>query len=115
MYRKLAPGSWWKTVDVDEYRDLYFEQLETLDPNKTVEELVELAGEKTPVLLCFEGPRPGSEWCHRGMIAAWLKDTLDMDVFELDMEPLGAGWSHPKLPPQYRIPNVSELSAIIEH
>lgn len=110
VHRKLAPGSWWKSVDVEEYRNLYFRQLSNLDPKQTVEELMALAGEKEPVLLCFEDPKPGNDWCHRGFVATWLYDELEIEIFELGMEQFGCGHSHPKLPPQYRIPNVLELS-----
>lgn len=34
--RELAPGEWFKSVDVDEYRRRYLDQLARLDPGETV-------------------------------------------------------------------------------
>ncbi len=102
IYRALAPGPWFMSVDQDEYRRLYFEILGKLDPHKVVGDLARIADGKTPALLCFEGPRPGKNWCHRGLISAWLYDRLGLEVFEWGQEKEGCGWSHPKLPPAFR-------------
>ena len=45
----------------------------------------------------LRAPTTGDNWCHRGLVAAWLKDTLALDVFEVGQEAEGAGWAHPKL------------------
>ncbi|WP_293857319.1 hypothetical protein [uncultured Alsobacter sp.] len=102
MYRTLAPGDWFKSVDVEEYRRRYFQGLDQLNPRQVVAEIAEVARGWTPVLCCYEAPRDRANWCHRGYISAWLKDQLDMDVFEVGLEKDGAGWAHPKLPREHR-------------
>jgi hypothetical protein len=97
MYRKLAPGPWFNTVEPIEYQRRYFAQLDTLDPQTAANELVALAGGKTPALLCFEREPPDEAWCHRGLVSAWLQDTLGRLVPEVGHDASGVGWSHPKL------------------
>lgn len=78
------------------------EILGNLNPQKVVDDIITLAGEKTPVLLCFESPAHSGKWCHRGLTAAWLQQTLGLCVFEYGHEAEGCGWRHPKLPPEFR-------------
>jgi hypothetical protein len=35
------------------------------------------------VLACWEPPEAHTPWCHRGLVSAWFKDTLGIDVPEL--------------------------------
>ena len=98
LYRKLAPGPWFNSVDTLEYRRRYFAQLEKLDPVATVAELADLACNQQPALLCFERAPPDPSWCHRALVSAWLYDTLGILVLEYGHEADGAGWMHPKLP-----------------
>ena len=98
MYKALAPGPWFNRVSAVEYRDLYMDQLVQLDPQKVLSDLQALSGGRIPALLCFEKPTDFDAWCHRGFVSAWLKDTLDLDVFEFGLEDRGSGWRHPKLP-----------------
>lgn len=88
MYRKLAPGPWFSSVDVETYGRLYqTEVLDLLDPHQVAAELQALAGGRIPVLLCFE--RAGtSTWCHRALAAAWLAEGLGVPVPELGYEHL---------------------------
>jgi hypothetical protein len=102
MYRPLAPGSYFKSVPVPEYRERYMADLAKLDPARVLAELDALADGRKPALLCFEPPDPDSHWCHRGYVSAWLADTLGLEVFEVGQEAHGCGWAHPKLPPEYR-------------
>ena len=102
MYRPLMPGAWFRSVTPEEFHKLYMAQLVDLSPERVLTELNTLAAGKAPCLLCFEPPPPDDRWCHRGLVAGWLKDTLDLDVIEYGFEPEGAGWSHPKLPPFLR-------------
>lgn len=102
-YTKLNPGPWFNSVTNDRYLELYnAEILAPLDPATVVRELHDMSDGKIPVLLCWEPSTPGEKWCHRGIVAAWLKDNLDMDVYEVGQEKDGAGWSHPKLHPSFR-------------
>jgi hypothetical protein len=104
-YQKLNPGGWFNSVPPERYRELYYaEVLNPLHPKHVVSELIAIAEGKIPALLCWEPPTPGDKWCHRGLVAAWLKDTIDMDVFEVGQEAEGAGRSHPKLHPSFRKP-----------
>ncbi|NOT70626.1 MAG: hypothetical protein HOP09_04845 [Hyphomicrobium sp.] len=102
-YSKLNPGSWFNSVSPVRYKELYFyEILRPLDPNQVVAELLAMADGKAPALLCWEAPTPGPAWCHRGLVSAWLHDTLGLEVFEVGQEHQGAGWRHPKLAPELR-------------
>jgi hypothetical protein len=88
MYRRLAPGPWFSSVDVETYARLYqAEVLDRLDPHQVAAELHELAGGRVPVLLCFE--RAGTPtWCHRALCAAWLAEGLGVPVPEFGYERL---------------------------
>jgi hypothetical protein len=102
-YSKLNPGPWFNRAAPERYLALYTAEILTpLDPQTVVNDLVRLAEGKIPTLLCWEPSTPGEKWCHRGIVSAWLKDTLDLDVFEVGQEQEGCGWSHPKLPPLFR-------------
>jgi hypothetical protein len=83
-YPALNPGPWFNSVNEERYKELYFaEVLGPLNPSRTVEELMALAGGKIPVLLCWEPATPRPEWCHRGFVSAWLHDTLGLEVYEV--------------------------------
>ena len=87
LYRKLAPGPWFNSVDVQTYVRLYAEILAPLDPHQVAAELHDLAGGRIPVLLCFE--RAGtSTFCHRSLAAAWLAEGLGVPVPEFGYEGL---------------------------
>lgn len=85
VYKPLAPGPWFNSVDERRYRELYFEQLSQLDPRTVVQELEALAGRGVePVLLCYERPPfTAANWCHRRMVSEWLARELGIDVPEL--------------------------------
>ena len=102
-YRALAPGAWFKTVGDDEFRNLYMAQLTRLDPEQVLRDVAALADGQPVALLCHEKPPPDARWCHRGLVSAWLKDQLGIDVPEFGHE--GCGWGHCKLPPQWRTAN----------
>ena len=111
MYRALAPGTWFSSVDEGEYRLRYQAILAALDPRKVAADLVELAEGRIPALLCFEGPPPDLRWCHRGLVSAWFADTIGLLVPEFGHEGEGIGWSHPKLPTSMRM--VDELPVLL--
>jgi hypothetical protein len=98
----LAPGPWFNSVEPEEYRRRYLAQLARLDPHEVLSDLLELAGECVPVMVCFEPPQAGSKWCHRGLISAWFGDEIGLEVFEYGLWHEGAGWRHPKLHPSFR-------------
>lgn len=85
VYKPLAPGAWFNSVEERRYRELYFRQLAALDPATVVKQLEELAGGHEPVLLCWERPldiAAGRTFCHRHMVAEWLQDRLGLVVSE---------------------------------
>lgn len=91
IFKKLAPGPWFNSAPLDEYKRLYFsEVLERLDPLQTWETLHDMAGGAEPVLMCYEkllpagvkGHVPG-EFCHRRMVAEWFASTLGHVVEEI--------------------------------
>ncbi len=101
-YTKLNPGALFNSVTPDRYLELYnAEILAPLDPTKVVEELRDMAGDRIPVLLCWEPAAPGEQWCHRSIVSAWLYDHLGLEVYEYGQEKEGFGWSHPKLHPTW--------------
>lgn len=102
MYRKLAPGPWFRSVDAERFRDLYCEQLAELNPRNVLEEIACLAEGRIPALLCFEPPPPDPRWCHRALLSVWLEETCDIGVSEYGFESRGSGWAHPKLSPILR-------------
>ena len=103
MYRALAPGDWFRAVDEKTFVERYMAQLAGLDADQVLHELARLADGNIPALLCFERSPPDTAWCHRGLVAGWLKDTTNLDIFELGAEQAGAGWSHPKVPQGVRV------------
>ncbi|MDP3761519.1 MAG: DUF488 family protein [Ramlibacter sp.] len=85
IYRPLAPGPWFNSVDERRYRELYLRQLAQLDARAVVEELEALAGAGVePVLLCYERPPfTATNWCHRRMVSEWFGRELGVDVPEV--------------------------------
>jgi hypothetical protein len=98
MYRALAPGDWFRAADEKTFVERYMAQLANLDTDQVLHDLARLADGNIPALLCFERSPPDTARCHRGLVAGWLKDTANLDIFELGAEQAGSGWSHPKLP-----------------
>jgi hypothetical protein len=76
--------------------------LKPLSPQRVVEELVQIADGEIPVLLCWEKPILGQEWCHRGLVSAWLFGNLGLKICEYGLETFGFGWQHPMLHPSVR-------------
>jgi hypothetical protein len=97
VYRKLAPGEWFNSVEIDEYLERFHaEILAPLDPKAVWDELHRLAGGVEPVLLCWEKPpvaaseMPGHDFCHRRIVAQWLEEKLNVTVAEHDPKlPIG--------------------------
>jgi hypothetical protein len=95
VFKPLAPGPWFNSVDRARYVELYAaEVLERLDARATFERLHELAAGAEPVLLCWEKPSDPGAWCHRALVAQWFGERLGVDVPELGHE----GAPHPLAP-----------------
>jgi Active DUF488-N3 subclade len=85
VYRALAPGPWFKSVDKPEYRRRYASQLSALDPHTVWRDLHALAGDHEPVLLCWEHKADlaaGRTFCHRRIVADWLAQAIGESVDE---------------------------------
>lgn len=85
VFYPLAPGKWFNDVPRAEYERRYYAQLSALDPFETVNRLHALAGDAEPVLLCWEKKcdcNAGTHWCHRHMVAKWLRETMQMTIIE---------------------------------
>jgi hypothetical protein len=77
VYRPLAPGRWFNSVEIEEYRELYAKILAGLDPQRTWDELHVLAEPHEPILCCWEVPPFTEEtWCHRRQAAEWFEEHL---------------------------------------
>lgn len=80
-YKKLAPSyDIWKqyqdTKDFKRYTERYYNEiLSKLHPEEVINELGDDA-----VLLCYEKP---FDFCHRRLVAKWLKDNLNYEVKEI--------------------------------
>lgn len=99
VYRQLAPGKWFSSVDPETYRRLYFDEvLGRLNPKQVVTELTAMAeGNPTLALLCWETAFD-KKYCHRAYVSQWLHDKLGLEVVEYETPNAGFGKSHPKLP-----------------
>jgi hypothetical protein len=85
VYRALAPGPWFKSVDEAEYRRRYGVALAALDPPIVWDDLHALANGAEPVLLCWERKADlaaGRTFCHRRIVAAWLEAEFGVAVDE---------------------------------
>jgi hypothetical protein len=102
IMRDLAPGPWFNSLSPDEYHRRFMAQLKALDAKAIVSKFVALSSGRDVALLCYEAPNDPGAWCHRGQVAGWLKDELEIDVFEFGLERAGCGWLHPKLLPQFQ-------------
>lgn len=84
IYKPLAPGPWFNSVELPEYRKLYFAQLATLSAEKVLQDLHVMANGAEPVLLCYEKPPfTKTNWCHRRMAAEWFQQQLGIQVDEM--------------------------------
>jgi hypothetical protein len=90
VYRTLAPGPWFHSVEAGEFIKRYNAILNALDPRAVMDDIARLAGGRTPVLCCFEATDDiiaGSCWCHRSLAAHWLHKTLGVTVLEFGAPP----------------------------
>jgi hypothetical protein len=89
-FRTLEPGLW-LDAPPDEFCRRYEQQLAALEASQVVARILEIAGDRTPVLCCYEPPDPSAAWCHRSLISAWLHDELGLEVCEYG-QGCGHGW-----------------------
>lgn len=79
----LAPASEIIHYPEDVYTPIYKDQLKKLSPEGIVENINSLAHGKNCILLCYEKP---GEFCHRRIVAKWLKHYLNIEVEEYPIE-----------------------------
>lgn len=91
IFKALAPGPWFNSVSKEEYIERFENEiLRPLDPVRVFKQLVALAGEAEPVLLCWEKPPldgldgPGDNFCHRRLVARWFEQFMPIEVPELE-------------------------------
>ena len=83
-YLKLAPSAellqhWKKFHDEKVYNNVFGHYLMTLNPNEIISELTQMSKGKDIVLLCYEK----ETFCHRQIVARWLKWAINKEVIEL--------------------------------
>ena len=85
-YKRLAPKysffSVWKETQDNEYyiKHFYEEVLSKLTPKQVIDDIVvKLPQETTFALVCYEAP---NKFCHRHLVAEWLKTDGDIEVEE---------------------------------
>lgn len=83
-YRPLTPGNYLNAPPA-EYLARYGAQLAALDPAEVVQQLEAIAGDRTPVLCCFEtiAKITAGARCHRHLVACWLEQNLGIEVDEV--------------------------------
>lgn len=83
IYRALVPTGPMLKMEYDRYRQLYFDILGKLDPQRVHDEMHELAGGADPILLCWEDISLPGKWCHRRLVAEWFGHHLGINVQEI--------------------------------
>ena len=78
-FSALAPSAsllrWWRASDKNKQCEASFSEMYTtevlqwLNPHATARRIKQIAGDKSPVLICFE--KEG--FCHRHLVARWFK------------------------------------------
>jgi len=108
-FKKLAPGLWFNSVGLAEYLERYNAILAGLDPKLTWYEIKAIAGDKTPVLCCYESApsiQAGTTYCHRHMAAQWLEQTMGITIQEIGAPDNFDRWAMARkegiTPPSYR-------------
>lgn len=84
LYRALAPTRDMLKMPIETYRPKFFNDiLGKLDPDQVLKDLEAKSEDGLAVLLCFEKP-PFTDinFCHRHMVADWLKDMRGIEVLE---------------------------------
>lgn len=83
--RALAPGNEaWNTKTRKEFEAAYLAQLEEIGAAAILSDLERIAGNHACVLLCWEKLANPDEWCHRRMLAAYIKREAGIVVPELE-------------------------------
>jgi hypothetical protein len=84
----LAPDRSSFHLEREPFTVVYLEKLDALGLETVLAAIRQASGGADCVLLCFEDLSDPAQWCHRTMLAAWLKERAGIEVEEL---PEGAG------------------------
>jgi hypothetical protein len=74
--------------ELQEFKAMYFRKLDKMGTARVaqiireLQQQAELSGQEL-VLLCFEDVRDPEDWCHRTMLAEWLKENIGWEIKEL--------------------------------
>jgi len=84
----LAPKGYMLNMDIERFKDAYFEKLDALGSEKVFDIVSRLdkraqAEGKELVLLCYEDVRIPDDWCHRTMFAEWWAINVGEQIAEL--------------------------------
>lgn len=79
-FRKLNPEREWMMEEEKSYTPKFNEKLSKLCPLAIFEELRALSQDQDLILLCHEGEQ---DFCHRHLVADWLKENLKIEIVEL--------------------------------
>jgi hypothetical protein len=79
----LAPSREAFKAPDGEWQRIYRLQLEELGAQRILEDLERISNGHGVIMLCWERPEPGNDFCHRRVLAAWLEEQLGIEVPEL--------------------------------
>lgn len=84
----LAPKGYMLNMDIDRFKEAYYEKLEGIGTEKIINMVTRLDEKarsegKELVLLCFEDVRVESDWCHRTIFAEWWAENMGEIIEEL--------------------------------
>lgn len=80
LYRQLNPDRSFMMEHEGSYIPKFEKILSGLSAEKVVIDLEKLGKGKNIILLCHEGE---NDFCHRHLVAKWLKEKLNIEVVEL--------------------------------
>ena len=84
----LAPKGYMLNMDIDQFKQAYYEKLEEIGKEKIINIVTKLDEKarnegKELVLLCFEDVRVEGDWCHRTIFAEWWSENVGEVIEEL--------------------------------
>lgn len=84
----LAPKGCMLNMDIERFKQAYYEKLESIGIKKIVNMVTRLderakSEGKELVLLCFEDVRVEGDWCHRTIFAEWWAENAGEVIEEL--------------------------------
>jgi hypothetical protein len=84
LARELAPSrAAFALEDREAFEEAYTRQLEEIGPRAILERLEALSRGRPTILLCWERLLDSGEWCHRRMLADYLRERAGIEVPEV--------------------------------